>query len=142
MSWEAHRAVIESTFASGWASSPYAATPVFYDNIPFSKPGTAYLGLRISYGDAFATEIIGQTAPSINRYTGLILIDVAVPEETGTSLQRKLCDSASAIFRRKDLFDTAGGKTTCRVPVAKPYGTVNGRCLMIVSVPFTWDILE
>lgn len=144
MSLEAHRAIIESTFATAWAATPYASTPIFFEGTPFTKPTTAYIGMRRSYGDARQAEITGQDAegPTLNRYTGMILIDVMVPEETGTALACRLCDTAAAIFRRKTLNDTAGGKTTCRVPASKPYGTINGRYLMIVTVPFTWDIRE
>lgn len=142
MSFAAERKAIESLFTNAWklVTTPL---PVLYDNTKQSTPTGDYLFFRIVNGDGRQAEIAGD-GPVLDRYVGLVQVDILATAGTGHAKAREYADQIAAIFRRKQLTDDAGGNITFQVPSIRVLGTTSadGRFRVVISAPYTRDIRE
>lgn len=134
--YEPERAAIEGRFAAN-----FTALPCKYENQRFTPPAqSAWVALTILNGEARRASI-GTTTP-LQRYPGIIQIDVYVPENTGTATARGHADTIASVFR--DVTFTAGttGKVVCGTPYATPLGVADGWYRIAVTVPFRRDAIH
>jgi len=131
MAFAAERQLIES-----YVQDYYTDTSVKYDNIPFDQPtGEPFISLTILSGTGTNTALGGQRV----RYTGVIQVDIYVPENSGTRAARDIASSLRDLFTNKEITD--GSTTiTCRVAslnrVAKAPA---GKYRISVTIPYTFD---
>jgi hypothetical protein len=100
----------------------------------------SWVALKIVNGVARVAGICASTP--LNRYQGLIIVDVFVPEDTGTATARTLAESAASIFRNKQFSSGNSGTITTRVPSIAQVGIVNGWYQLSVSVGFHRDKVD
>ncbi len=125
---------IRTLFNAGWAS----ATPVAYENEPFTPPAdAAYAALFVKPDDAFQHEI---GSPGVQfRHPGLIFVMIFTPPDKGNNAALLLADTAAGIFRRQSSSLT-NGRILYRSPSIKPIGiTDDGWFHVNVVVPYTRD---
>jgi len=138
MSFDAERQAIESRFAANFTS--LAADRIAYENVKFKQPTSgSWVRLTIRNGDARQASIANSP---LNRYIGVIVVDVFVPEDTGTATARQLAESAAAVFRNVQFSVTGSGTITTRVPTIFPVGVQNGWLQLSMSVAFYRDIVD
>lgn len=138
MSHSDTRIAIEKTMQDNWAE---AGVPVFYDNVKIETPNGPFLRHKIMDTSAVRSEINGGTT-HFNRYTGVVQIDVVVPENTGTHRARQLADIASAIYRGKSISYGDSGQITFRIPSTQSAGVMSGYYRLVVRCPFDRDVYE
>ncbi len=131
MSFADTRQAIESRFAAN-----FTALPVWYEGAPFDPPKTGYVRLTILGGDGAQ---ISTGASPLHRYAGVIMIDVFMPEETGTATGWAHCDTIEAIFRKVQFSAGNSGTILCRTPSARTLPAESGWQPFQVSVPFQRD---
>ena len=120
MSFAAERQAIESRFASAWAS----ATPVKYENALFEPPTNApWVALHILQADAQPGSLKSSTQLHLHR--GVIVVQVFVPEESGTAAALTLADNVAAIFRSVE-FAAGSGPIACFSPTLRKVGPQDG----------------
>ena len=141
MSFRDANRCLEKVLDDGWLS-----TPKKWQNVPFDPPkdsnGNAepYVAFAV-----FENEGINITLGSDNpwyRWTGLAIISVFVPENTGPDLARQYADTIKALFLMKSLSLTPGavgttGIVRTRVPrITQANDTDHGFYQVNVSVPY------
>lgn len=142
-SFEEERKAIEGYFSTQWAlnTNTMKTIPILYENSKQKQPTTDFAVFRVVNTDAKQAEIVGD-GPCMNRYFGLVQVDILVKPETGTATGKKIADEVSKIFRRKQLVDGAGGISTFKIPSIRNYGTLGDRYRVVVTCPYQRDVLE
>jgi hypothetical protein len=126
------RQAIEARLAAN-----FSAIPIRYENAPFQEMATAYCAVFVRRGAG--NQITLGPAPQLNRWAGLIIVQVFVPEDTGTQTIAGYCDSIADVFRRQEFSVGASGLIRCRVPNVTTVGTRDGWFQMNVEVPYIRD---
>ncbi len=127
MSFESARQYIEEHFSSGWLD-----TSIAYENVSFSpEEGTPWVRLTILDADS---RQVSMGSTKLYRNNGVIVVQIFVPENTGTGDARSMADQVAAIFR-----GTQFNGITCRAPSPRRVGTANGWYQLNVSIPFFFD---
>ena len=133
MSLATARRDIESRIAANWAT-----TPVVFDNAPYSpQAGQTWVRVQIFEEDV---QRINIGNPGYHRVTGLIIMSIYVPIETGTQTARTYADTLAALFR-----DVQFNGITCREAVPATIGEITakgsetGWFQYDISVRFYWD---
>ena len=129
MSFNDERAAIEGRFASG-----YSNTPIQFEDIPFAQPSTAWVALTILSGAGINTSIGGTR--QVQRFAGIIQIDVYIPEDTGTKPARDIADLVDPIFNNAQFSFGSSGTITTFVPSYQTLGVENGWYHAVVSVAY------
>jgi hypothetical protein len=139
MSFALERSAIEGRFSANWSGT--SADRVRYENVKFTIPTSgSWVSLKIVNGGARVAGISANNP--LNRYQGLIIVDVFVPEDTGTETARGLADSAASIFRNVQFSSGASGTITTRVPTITPVGIVEGWYQLSMSVGYHRDKVD
>ena len=107
-----------------WAES----APVAYENVPFEPGNTDWVRLTVINGEGQTHGMLG-TDGSV-RDTGMVSLQVFVPEGTGTKTSRALIDAFIAIFEHARF----NAITTYSATVT-PVGARNGWHQTNVTVP-------
>ena len=128
----AERQAIEARMAAN-----FNTIPVRYENAPFREIKTAYCALFVRRGDGH--QITLGPVPQLNRWAGLIIVQIFVPEDTGTHAAAGYADSIADVFRRQEFSVTGSGLIRCRVPNVQEVGTRNGWYQMNVTTPYIRD---
>lgn len=125
---------IRTLFNTGWAG----ATPVAYENEPFTPPAdAAYVALIVKPDDAFQHELGGPG--TYFRHPGLIFVMVFSPPDKGNNAALVLADNVAAIFRRQTS-TIVDGRILYRAPSIKPIGlTDDGWFHVNVVIPYIRD---
>lgn len=119
---------IEKRVQDNWVT-----TRVQYENVKFTEPKTNENWARLRIFEESANRMnIGQ--PPRHRHTGLIILELYVPENTGTDEIRTMADTFSDLFR-----EAAFNGIQCRAPNATPVGVINGWYRYNVTVPYFWE---
>jgi hypothetical protein len=119
---------IESRF-----NSNFAGCPVQYENVPYTPiPGTTFCTLEIVESYSQRADI-GTTNP-FHRSFGSIIVNFHLPLDVGTNQGRVLADTAAAIFRDQDF-----SGITCRSPVVRNIGEVEGWYIVNMTCPFFYN---
>ena len=122
---------IETRLAAGWTT-----TPIRYDNAPFPETTAPYVALFILDGDG---NQISLGAVALRRWVGLIVLQIFVPQDTGTRLAKGYANTLGALFDRAEFPVENGGLIRCRVPSIAEIGIRNGWNQLNVTIPFTRD---
>jgi len=134
MSFADERQAIEGRVSTNWTTSP-----VQYENVPFTAPtDNIYVSLVIL--PAAASQIDMADSPT-HRHTGVIVMQVFVPVETGTNVARTHADGLAAIFRNAQFAAGSSGTILCRSPEINRVGVQNGLYQLNVSVPYQRDVV-
>lgn len=107
----------------------YSATPVAYENVPFDPPSGAWVRLTVVNGGGATFGLTG--AQPIVRDTGVISVQVFVPENTGTQAAKALVDSIVPIYEHTQ-FDGIVAYTASVAPV----GISDGWHQTNITIPF------
>lgn len=138
MSFADERKAIETRMAQAWQGSAYSAVPVLYQNDGKKPPNNApYLVLWIKTGEG--QQITLGSNPT-DRYAGLIIVDVLVPEGSGSNEAKLMADFVSATFKRASFSSGASGLIRCRVPYLDALGAKHGWERFQLSVPYDRDV--
>lgn len=121
-------AAIEGRLAANWTT-----TPIKYEGVPYKEAAVDYVALFIRDGEGVQISL---GSPAVRRWPGLIILQVFVPEMTGTRKAREYADSLGAIFDRVDFSSGNSGLITCRTPSIEVIGVRDGWCQVNVTVPF------
>jgi hypothetical protein len=119
MSYNTIRAAIEGRIATEMAKAP--SYPVSYQNAPFTPPnGTPWLQVFLRLGDnSYAT------LKTINRQTGVLVVNVYTPVGTGTGANFTIAERIRALFDRQTIsgiiFDAASGPAQVTPASPEPY---------------------
>lgn len=133
MSYADERDAICSRFEAHWASR----TPLAWPNRGFAvPPEREWIRLTILDGDTRQVSI-GSPGANIHRHSGVIVIQVFVPIDSGTRTARDLADQAAAIFRNQR-FDGI----RCDVPSVREIGPDGVWFQVNMSCPFRRDELH
>jgi hypothetical protein len=119
MSYNTIRAAIEGRIAAEMAKAP--SYLVSYQNAPFTPPnGTPWLQVFLRLGDnSYAT------LKTINRQTGVLVVNVYTPVGTGTGANFTIAERIRALFDRQTIsgiiFDAASGPAQVTPASPEPY---------------------
>jgi len=120
MSFEDERRAIEGRFAAN-----FTALAIKWENQPFDIVNdTAYVALTILTGAGHQASLGGASA--LQRYAGVIQIDIYVPEDTGTKVAKQHADTIESIFRQVQFSAGSSGTIFTRTPSIKTLGTMAG----------------
>lgn len=131
MSFEDTRAAIESRVKTNWTT-----TPVKYENVPFEETTKAYVALFILGGEGGQISL---GTPAVRRWPGGIVLQIFVPENTGTKTAKTYADTLAALFDRVQFSSGNSGTISCRIPSTETVGVRNGWHQINVTVPFKRD---
>jgi len=125
MSFVNERLALENHFKEYWKD-----TPIAWENIAFEKPNdSAWVRLNILNGSSNYRAING-----LKRHLGLIVVQVFVPRNTGTSKAREYADTVSQIFDSKKFSDVV-----CDVASIETIGTGDVWHQINVTIPYWRD---
>jgi len=131
MSFEDERVAIESRM-----SDNYSSTTVKYENIPYTQPTDAtWVSLTILSGSG-TVDSIGSGANRLERFSGVIQIDIYVPEDGGTKSARDIADLVHTVFDNVQFSSGSSGTITTRVPSYSTLGVEAGWHHSVVSVAY------
>lgn len=115
------------------------AVPVQRENHRFETPkNTPYIGCWFRYSNS-GRATIGTTRRFV-RHTGFFMIDVVVPDDTGSATLWKIVDALSAVFKEQNFNLTDNSDVTLQTP--KTTGnprSQDGYYYITVMVPFRID---
>ena len=128
----AERQAIESRMAAN-----FTTIPIRYENVPFKETQTAYCALFIRRGEGHLITL--GPAPQLQRWAGIIAVQVFVPEDTGTETPSSYADNIASVFNRQEFSAGASGLIRCRTPRVETVGTRNGWFQINVTTPYIRD---
>lgn len=136
MSFDTARRDIEKRLDANWAT-----TRVAYENIRFDTPRTdePWVQCRI-FEDTSNRINVGQ--PGCHRTSGLIVLSVYVPKNTGTNLARDYASQLAEIFRGRQFNGiTCWEATPTNHGIARPPLAQEGTSWyqFDVAIRFFWD---
>jgi len=126
------RQAIEARLAAN-----FTAIPIQYENSPLQELKTAYCAVFIRRGEGH--QITLGDSPQLHRWAGVIIVQVFVPEHTGTQAAATYADSIAAVFQRQEFSAGASGLIRCRTPHAEAAGARNGWYQLNVVIPYIRD---
>lgn len=122
------RIAIETRLYDNWQSPPGTLrTPIRYwtSGAPFEIPdATPWIALSVQRESGRQASF--GVAPQLHRYEGLIIVQVFVPERTGSQDMDTYLDLLDPIWRCAQFSYGDSGLITCRTPEAEPVGTADG----------------
>jgi hypothetical protein len=125
MSFENERLTIENRFKEYWTD-----TPVAWENVSFDMPNNSgWTRLTVLNGSSGYRAI-----NNLKRHSGLIVVQIFVPRDTGTSTIRKYADTVTSIFDGRKFSDVV-----CDVASIETIGTDDIWHQMNVTIPYWRD---
>jgi hypothetical protein len=101
------RATIEGRLATELASSP--TVPVVFNNVVFKPtPNTSWVQCQVSFGDSDNLTLQGDVVGDVggdNLLTGLLLVNIFTPANTGTSASLVLGKRIRDLYNRINVSD-------------------------------------
>jgi hypothetical protein len=132
VSFEDERVAIESRF-----SDNYSSTGIRYENVPFVQPdSTNWVAITILSGNGIAASIGTGIGSRLDRFSGIVQIDIYTVEDGGTKSARQLADTIAAIFDNVQFSSGSSGTITMRTPSYATLGVENGWHHSVVSVAY------
>lgn len=128
----AERQAIESRLAAN-----FTAIPIQFENVPAPASKDPYCALFIRRGDGHQISL--GPSPQLQRWAGLIIVQVFVPEDTGTQEIATHADNIAAVFNRQEFSSGASGLIRCRVAKVETIGVRNGWFQQNVTIPYSRD---
>ncbi len=113
--------------------------PVFLENQKFKQPpDSEFIFVWFRYSSSKRASI--GTERRFNRHVGFLMIDVLVPEKTGTSVMWKLTDAVASIFEGQNVCLEDTSYVTLEVPQTFSQGAaVDGLYYTRLMIPFKID---
>lgn len=134
MSFEDERRAIEGRFGDN-----YSATPIKWEEHPFDVvEGTPYVALTILSGKGHQASLGGPNS-ALQRYAGVIQIDIFTPEDSGTKTAKQHADTIEAIFHHVQFSAGNSGTITTRLPWIHKMGVKDGWHRFVVNVDYHRD---
>lgn len=115
----------------------FTAIPCRYENAPFQDLKTPYCALWVRRGEG--RQITLGDTPQLQRWVGVIMVQVFVPVDTGTQAALQHADSIAAVFNRAEFSVANSGLIRCRVASLETVGDRNGWHQVNVTVPYQRD---
>ena len=115
---------IESRMAANWS-----ATPIAYENVPFTPDNDPWIRLTVVNGAGLTLGVTGST-PAV-RDSGLISVQVFVPEGTGSQQAKALVDLVLPIYEH-----TRFSGILAYTATINPAGTFDGWHQTNITIPF------
>ncbi len=137
MSKETFRAAITSEFDTEWALA-FPAVPVMYENNRFAQPKTAWAAFEIM--EVSSTRAAVGTVKRFKRETGMIVVCIYVPENTGTKAGLQMLDKAIDIFEDRIIPLPDGESVTFYAGKTDKGGLKNGYYEMTALIPYRRDM--
>jgi len=132
VSFEDERHAIEKRFEAN-----YSSTDVKYENVPFTQPDNgSWVALVILSGDGQNGSIGTGMSSRLERFSGIIQVDIYTVEDGGTKSARDLADIIAAIFDNVQFNHGSSGTITTRVPSFSTLGVKEGWHHSVVSVAY------
>ena len=132
MSFEDERVAIESRFADN-----YSSTVIKYENVPFVQPdGASWVALTVLSGEGVPASIGTGIGSRLDRFSGIVQIDIYTVEDVGTKTARQLADTIGAIFDNVQFSSGSSGTITTRTSSYLTRGVENGWHHSVVSVAY------
>jgi len=132
MSSESLRKTLETTMSLGWT-----ATPVQYENSPFTKPSDEWVRLTVIEGGGRTS---GGGSTVCVRDSGLVSLQIFVPENEGTATSNALKDTFKALFEHKRITDLDGGRDIKTYSASViPVGVSSGWHQTNITIPYRRD---
>lgn len=132
--FDAERQAIETRLEAN-----FVAIPIKYENVPFPETEDPYCAIFVRRGAG--NQISLGNSPQLQRWTGIIVVQVFVPADTGTQAAAAYADQIAAVFNRQEFSVSGSGLIRCRVPQTDTVGVRNGWFQMNVTVPYRRDKL-
>lgn len=131
MGLASERTAIESRLQANWST-----TPIKYEWAPFQETHAPYIALFIRNGERNQITLGGN--PTV-RSISLVIVQIFVPAEQGTSLAKTYADSIAAIFDRVQLMTGDSNLISFQTASAEAVGEVDGWAQVNVTIPFSRD---
>ena len=138
MSMEAARAEFTSRFTTAWAAD-YPTIPVAYQNRKFSRPTTGPWAEFRVIETSRTRKNIGTIQSRFVRVTGLISIEIFVPEDSGTKALFDMLSKASLYLEEQSIPLSTGRSVTTLVAKRSSDGKVNGTERGTILIPYWLD---
>jgi hypothetical protein len=130
MSFDALRETLEQRMADNWSDSDVA-----YENIAFSPPSPSssakWVRFTVINGESRTSEGGITSGNYKTRDTGLVSLQIFVPQNSGTKKSRQLIDSFNSIFEHKRF----SGVVTYSASIV-PVGVLDGWHQTNLTIPF------
>jgi hypothetical protein len=131
--WGELRRVIEARFKAAWSNR----TPVRWDGVPFVEPaGQPWVALYLLDGES--NQLTLETTPRY-RDVGVVVMQVFVPEDSGTQEARRLAAFAAAALRAWSAAVGDTGWLWMRAPSIERVGVDAGWLQFNVTVRYRFD---
>lgn len=130
--FEAERQAIESRLEAN-----VTAIPIRYENIPFEETKDPYCAVFVRRGAG--NQISLGDGAQLQRWAGVIIVQVFVPADTGTKPAAAYADMIAAVFNRQEFSVPGSGLIRCRVAHSETVGVRNGWFQINVTVPYRRD---
>jgi hypothetical protein len=122
------RIAIETRLADNWQSAPGTPrTPIRYwsSGAPFGLPdGMPWIALSVA--PESGRQVSLGDGVQLHRYLGQIVVQVFVPERSGSHDMDTYLDLLDTIWRRAEFSYGSSGLITCRTPAVTVVGTADG----------------
>ena len=129
MSYQQARQAVETYFSENWD-----ATPVKYENAPFTRPEGDWVAFWMLDGESS----IAGVGDSSNRYRhrGIDQVDIYTKQDTGTAAARSYADTIADLFRDRRI-----DSILFRQPSIARTGdaTPSGFYRLVITIPFQRD---
>lgn len=126
---------LNATFNTAWAS----ATPIAWPNVEFTKPNPQSAWVRVVVDG----NVAGQAAFGdgvLHRTSGLVFIQVFVPDNDGPNEANTLSQSAADALQYKRIEYVSGGRPIRTWgAVIRSIGNSDGWYQVNVTIPFDYD---
>jgi hypothetical protein len=133
MSFADTRAAFEARLAANWST-----TPITWENVEPPERTSAYIAPFLLDGEA--NQVSLGTSPR-HRHAGVFVMQIFVPEASGTQTARAYADTLAAVFRGQQFSAGSSGLITCRSPSLRSIGARGGWCQFNVVVPWHRDLV-
>lgn len=135
MHLEDFRAATAARFQTQMAAD-YPTLLIQWENLPFEQPlATIWVSFHVLDGTGFEAEI--GTGTKVERYPGVIQVNVHVPEDTGERQGNLIAQSAARVFVRQAL-SGAGWNARFRAAGVRKFDEKD-HCVLVVRVPYERD---
>ncbi len=132
MSFADERRAIETLL-----SDNFNDLPIKFESIPFDQPNDAgWVALTILGGEG---NQIALGNSDLQRYSGVIQLDIYLPADTGTQVARTHADTLEVIFRHKQFSSGNSGTITTRTPWYATRGVESEWYHAVVTVSYMRD---
>lgn len=136
--FEPIRVMVENRFKTGWSTR----TPIKFPNVAFAQPpNAAWVSLSIRWGESQQASI-GPVTRRLERHSGVVVVQVFVPKNSGEKALSEHLDFAASLFRMDTQLDSTNG---VEITYQTPYRTYRGEEKELrqenLIVPFTVDSL-